>query len=136
MTCSKVLLLQGKPYPRTCAEHGLGPCPEPITLSDTPEEAIYASVNQANSEWPVRQDHPPVLGKIIFLPRLQILGVVTNTRSNGAGVMPILSPEGSAYQPGGYAIFVSRDELIRSVIIGDDMLRVVQQYAVRKLAAS
>ncbi len=26
MVCSKILEEQGKPYPRTCAVHGLGPC--------------------------------------------------------------------------------------------------------------
>lgn len=28
MICNAVLISQGKSYPRTCAVHGLGPCPE------------------------------------------------------------------------------------------------------------
>lgn len=29
MDCSSVLRSEGKSYPRTCAVHGLGPCPDP-----------------------------------------------------------------------------------------------------------
>ncbi len=29
MTCNEILKIEGKPYPRTCAEHGLGKCLNP-----------------------------------------------------------------------------------------------------------
>lgn len=32
MTCNEILRREGKPYPRTCADCGLGPCKQDISL--------------------------------------------------------------------------------------------------------
>lgn len=131
MVCSKVLRLQGAAYPSGCPEHGLGPCPE------VPALPTLASINDVNAVWPKRQDPRQVMnGDVVYLPRTGILGTVVHVRPAGAGVAPLLAPPDSLYPPGGYDIYVNHDELSRCVIIGDDMLRLVEQYALRKLRVS
>ena len=46
MVCSKVLLLQGQSYPRTCAEHGLGPCPEVLPVPTQPTERRHTFLDR------------------------------------------------------------------------------------------
>lgn len=53
MACSAFLRKKGLPYPRTCAEHGLGPCPssaKPMTKFDMIEAA------GKTLQWALRDD--------------------------------------------------------------------------------
>lgn len=49
MTCNEVLKFMKKPYPRTCADHGLTPCPlvSPVAIYGHAHEDVAIFVNKA-----------------------------------------------------------------------------------------
>lgn len=53
MTCSDVLRRQGKPYPRTCAVHGLNPCVSKIPNSEGLDwiNRYADAVGQVDRQW-------------------------------------------------------------------------------------
>jgi hypothetical protein len=57
MTCSAVLKSEGKPYPRTCEEHGLSPCPEPQIANEGLEwiKRFAEAKGEVDSQWIVNE---------------------------------------------------------------------------------
>ena len=50
MTCNQILQAQRKPYPRTCAECGLGPCKQQELLKDGKQWVCQECIDKLNIE--------------------------------------------------------------------------------------
>lgn len=54
MPCNLQLIAEGKPYPRTCEEHGLHVCP-PLKSQETFRERYQAAPGWVQRQWIVNE---------------------------------------------------------------------------------